>query len=240
MEGTHHPQPKPGEGPKSSVSFWLWLLSAKSCSGWEALKCGFPLVQRKGESGANLQEYRGLSENASMPYPKQRVRGMESLITDNPVTHWWLRFPAAGGHWLFCARLVSISLSLSCSQRLANGLSRGYCFLTRALSPCMEDLLLSVVVMLFLLACQSFEESRCDLRENLLRYGCGEASIVYRRGEMRTEQVRAGNTAFAWLWSHLLSVLHVLRASLESSPGKIQSPQLCLCRVYSKPMLCLC
>uniref|UniRef100_A0A8C0BKR8 Integrin beta n=1 Tax=Buteo japonicus TaxID=224669 RepID=A0A8C0BKR8_9AVES len=31
---------------------------------------------------------------------------------------------------------------------------------------------------------ESFEESRCDLRENLLRYGCGEASIVYTRGEI--------------------------------------------------------
>uniref|UniRef100_A0A8C3L0S1 Integrin beta n=1 Tax=Chrysolophus pictus TaxID=9089 RepID=A0A8C3L0S1_CHRPC len=36
---------------------------------------------------------------------------------------------------------------------------------------------------------ESFEEPRCDLRENLLRYGCGEASIVYTRGEMRTQQV---------------------------------------------------
>uniref|UniRef100_A0A8C3U9S3 Integrin beta n=1 Tax=Catharus ustulatus TaxID=91951 RepID=A0A8C3U9S3_CATUS len=33
---------------------------------------------------------------------------------------------------------------------------------------------------------ESFEEPRCDLRENLLRSGCGEASIVYTRGEMRT------------------------------------------------------
>uniref|UniRef100_A0A8C2YHG3 Integrin beta n=1 Tax=Coturnix japonica TaxID=93934 RepID=A0A8C2YHG3_COTJA len=33
---------------------------------------------------------------------------------------------------------------------------------------------------------RSFEEPRCDLRENLLRYGCGEAGIVYTRGEMRT------------------------------------------------------
>uniref|UniRef100_A0A8C9L3V6 Integrin beta n=1 Tax=Pavo cristatus TaxID=9049 RepID=A0A8C9L3V6_PAVCR len=33
---------------------------------------------------------------------------------------------------------------------------------------------------------ESFEEPRCDLRENLLRYGCGEAGIVYTRGEMRT------------------------------------------------------
>uniref|UniRef100_A0A8C3CQ65 Integrin beta n=1 Tax=Cairina moschata TaxID=8855 RepID=A0A8C3CQ65_CAIMO len=34
---------------------------------------------------------------------------------------------------------------------------------------------------------ESFEEPRCDLRENLLRYGCGEASIIYTRGEMRTD-----------------------------------------------------
>ncbi|XP_067164711.1 integrin beta-4 isoform X1 [Apteryx mantelli] len=35
---------------------------------------------------------------------------------------------------------------------------------------------------------ESFKEPRCDLRENLLRYGCEEASIVYTRGEMRTLQ----------------------------------------------------
>uniref|UniRef100_A0A672V3B9 Integrin beta n=1 Tax=Strigops habroptila TaxID=2489341 RepID=A0A672V3B9_STRHB len=33
---------------------------------------------------------------------------------------------------------------------------------------------------------ESFEEPRCNLRENLLRYGCAEASIVYTRGEMQT------------------------------------------------------
>jgi len=43
---------------------------------------------------------------------------------------------------------------------------------------------------------QSFEEPRCDLRENLLRYGCREASIVYTRGEMRTQQV--GTDADVW------------------------------------------
>uniref|UniRef100_A0A8C3CSQ4 Integrin beta n=1 Tax=Cairina moschata TaxID=8855 RepID=A0A8C3CSQ4_CAIMO len=41
---------------------------------------------------------------------------------------------------------------------------------------------------------ESFEEPRCDLRENLLRYGCGEASIIYTRGEMRTEQNISINT----------------------------------------------
>ncbi|NXC71334.1 ITB4 protein, partial [Anhinga anhinga] len=35
---------------------------------------------------------------------------------------------------------------------------------------------------------ESFEEPRCDLRENLLRYGCREASIVYNKGEIRTQQ----------------------------------------------------
>uniref|UniRef100_A0A8B9DCL5 Integrin beta n=1 Tax=Anser cygnoides TaxID=8845 RepID=A0A8B9DCL5_ANSCY len=41
---------------------------------------------------------------------------------------------------------------------------------------------------------ESFDEPRCDLRENLLRYGCREASIVYMRGEMRTEQNISINT----------------------------------------------
>ncbi|XP_031454909.1 integrin beta-4 isoform X2 [Phasianus colchicus] len=41
---------------------------------------------------------------------------------------------------------------------------------------------------------ESFEEPRCDLRENLLRYGCGEAGIVYTRGEMRTQQNISINT----------------------------------------------
>ncbi|NXJ14487.1 ITB4 protein, partial [Odontophorus gujanensis] len=41
---------------------------------------------------------------------------------------------------------------------------------------------------------ESFEETRCDLRENLLRYGCGEASIVYTRGEMHTQQNISINT----------------------------------------------
>ncbi|OXB81117.1 UNVERIFIED_CONTAM: hypothetical protein H355_005047 [Colinus virginianus] len=41
---------------------------------------------------------------------------------------------------------------------------------------------------------ESFEEPRCDLRENLLRYGCGEASIVYTRGEMHTQQNISINT----------------------------------------------
>ncbi|XP_019477230.1 integrin beta-4 isoform X3 [Meleagris gallopavo] len=41
---------------------------------------------------------------------------------------------------------------------------------------------------------ENFEEPRCDLRENLLRYGCGEAGIVYTRGEMRTQQNISINT----------------------------------------------
>ncbi|XP_061866460.1 integrin beta-4 isoform X3 [Colius striatus] len=42
---------------------------------------------------------------------------------------------------------------------------------------------------------ESFEEPRCDLRENLLRYGCGEASVVYLRGEMQTRQNFSINTS---------------------------------------------
>ncbi|NXL86999.1 ITB4 protein, partial [Alectura lathami] len=41
---------------------------------------------------------------------------------------------------------------------------------------------------------ENFEKPRCDLRENLLRYGCGEAAIVYTRGEMRTQQNISINT----------------------------------------------
>lgn len=43
-------------------------------------KRGFPLVWangEEGESGANLQEYRGLSENASVLDLKQCAQGME-------------------------------------------------------------------------------------------------------------------------------------------------------------------
>ncbi|XP_030361789.1 integrin beta-4 isoform X1 [Strigops habroptila] len=42
---------------------------------------------------------------------------------------------------------------------------------------------------------ESFEEPRCNLRENLLRYGCAEASIVYTRGEMQTQQNFSINTS---------------------------------------------
>nr|XP_033818362.1 integrin beta-4 isoform X2 [Geotrypetes seraphini] len=35
---------------------------------------------------------------------------------------------------------------------------------------------------------ETFRETRCDLRENLLRYGCGAAGIIYMRSEIKTEQ----------------------------------------------------
>ncbi|XP_074870255.1 integrin beta-4 isoform X1 [Carettochelys insculpta] len=35
---------------------------------------------------------------------------------------------------------------------------------------------------------ETFKESRCDLRENLVSYGCNEASIMYVRGEMLVQQ----------------------------------------------------
>ncbi|XP_009071753.1 PREDICTED: integrin beta-4 [Acanthisitta chloris] len=41
---------------------------------------------------------------------------------------------------------------------------------------------------------ESFEEPRCDLRENLLRYGCAETSIMYSRGGMWTQKNTSINT----------------------------------------------
>uniref|UniRef100_A0A663LRG1 Integrin beta n=1 Tax=Athene cunicularia TaxID=194338 RepID=A0A663LRG1_ATHCN len=73
-----------------------------------------------------------------------------------------------------CARLLL--LSLFCATGLYN-----HCVLSRAKS-CTECI--RVDKDCSFCTDESFEESRCDLRENLLRYGCGEASIVYTRGEI--------------------------------------------------------
>lgn len=98
-----------------------------------------------------------------------------------------------------------------------------------------------MVLMLFSPPWQSFEEPRCDLWENLLRYGCREGSIVYIRSEMQAQQVGAGDTALAQLLLRgptVPSVLRVLHPPLQTLAGKIESPDLCLCRVCSKTMLC--
>ncbi|NWW85355.1 ITB4 protein, partial [Rhynochetos jubatus] len=64
---------------------------------------------------------------------------------------------------------------------------------------------------------ESFEEPRCDLRENLLRYGCREASIVYTRGEMRTQQNVSINTSLQRTQVSPQSVYMRLRAGEEMS-----------------------
>ncbi|XP_054702791.1 integrin beta-4 isoform X2 [Grus americana] len=64
---------------------------------------------------------------------------------------------------------------------------------------------------------ESFEEARCDLRENLLRYGCGEASIVYTRGEMQTQQNFSINTSLQRTQVSPQGMLMLLRAGEEMS-----------------------
>ncbi|NXJ40581.1 ITB4 protein, partial [Ciconia maguari] len=64
---------------------------------------------------------------------------------------------------------------------------------------------------------ESFEEPRCDLRENLLRYGCGEASIVYTRGEMRTQQNSSINMSLQRTQVYPQGMFMRLRAGEEMS-----------------------
>ncbi|XP_026716798.1 integrin beta-4 isoform X5 [Athene cunicularia] len=89
-----------------------------------------------------------------------------------------------------CARLLL--LSLFCATGLCQRSKNNHCVLSRAKS-CTECI--RVDKDCSFCTDESFEESRCDLRENLLRYGCGEASIVYTRGEMRTQQNFSINTS---------------------------------------------
>ncbi|NXL35204.1 ITB4 protein, partial [Glaucidium brasilianum] len=89
-----------------------------------------------------------------------------------------------------CARLLL--LSLLCATGLCQRSKNNHCVLSRAKS-CTECI--RVDKDCSFCTDESFEESRCDLRENLLRYGCGEASIVYTRGEMRTQQNFSINTS---------------------------------------------
>ncbi|NWZ46613.1 ITB4 protein, partial [Haliaeetus albicilla] len=89
-----------------------------------------------------------------------------------------------------CAGLLL--LSLLCTTGLCQRSKNNRCVLSRA-KRCTECI--RVDKDCSFCTDESFEESRCDLRENLLRYGCGEASIVYTRGEMRTQQNFSINTA---------------------------------------------
>ncbi|XP_053850936.1 integrin beta-4 isoform X5 [Vidua macroura] len=80
-----------------------------------------------------------------------------------------------------CARLLL--LSLLCATGVCQWSKNNRCVLSRAKS-CTECI--RVDKDCSFCTDESFEEPRCDLRENLLRSGCGEASIVYTQGEMRT------------------------------------------------------
>ncbi|KAF1451091.1 Integrin beta-4, partial [Spheniscus demersus] len=82
-----------------------------------------------------------------------------------------------------CAGLLL--LSLLCATGLCQRNKNNRCVLSRAKS-CTECI--RVDKDCSFCTDESFEEPRCDLRENLLRYGCREASIMYTRGEMQTQQ----------------------------------------------------
>ncbi|NXT55222.1 ITB4 protein, partial [Pluvianellus socialis] len=88
-----------------------------------------------------------------------------------------------------CAGLLL--LSLLCATGLCQRSKNNRCLLSRAKS-CTECI--RVDKDCSFCTDERFEEPRCDLRENLLRYGCGEASIVYTRGEMQTRQNFSINT----------------------------------------------
>ncbi|KAK2528467.1 Itgb4 [Columba guinea] len=111
-----------------------------------------------------------------------------------------------------CARLLL--LSLLCATGFCQRSKSNRCVLSRAKS-CTECI--RVDKDCSFCTDESFEESRCDLRENLLRYGCGEASIVYRRGEMRTEQNFSINTSLQRTQVSPQSMFMRLRAGEEMS-----------------------
>ncbi|KAM4674829.1 integrin beta-4 isoform 2-T5 [Amazona ochrocephala] len=89
-----------------------------------------------------------------------------------------------------CAELLF--LSLLCVTGLCQRSKNNRCVLSRAKS-CTECI--RVDKDCSFCTDESFEEPRCNLRENLLRYGCREASIVYTRGEMQTQQNFSINTS---------------------------------------------
>lgn len=89
-----------------------------------------------------------------------------------------------------CAGLLF--LSLLCATGLCQRSKNNRCVLSQAKS-CTECI--RVDKDCSFCTDESFEEPRCNLRENLLRYGCAEASIVYTRGEMQTQQNFSINTS---------------------------------------------
>ncbi|NXF48317.1 ITB4 protein, partial [Oceanites oceanicus] len=111
-----------------------------------------------------------------------------------------------------CARLLL--LSLLCATGLCQRSKNNRCVLSRAKS-CTECI--RVDKDCSFCTDESFEEPRCNLRENLLRYGCGEASIVYTRGEMQTQQNFSINTSLQRTQVSPQSMFMRLRAGEEMS-----------------------
>ncbi|XP_032932727.1 integrin beta-4 isoform X1 [Catharus ustulatus] len=111
-----------------------------------------------------------------------------------------------------CARLLL--LSLLCTTSLCQWSKNNRCVLSRAKS-CTECI--RVDKDCSFCTDESFEEPRCDLRENLLRSGCGEASIVYTRGEMRTLKNSSINTSLQRTQVSPQAMFMRLRAGEEMS-----------------------
>ncbi|NXN91936.1 ITB4 protein, partial [Rhinopomastus cyanomelas] len=105
-------------------------------------------------------------------------------------------------------------LSLLCATSLCQRIKNNRCVLSRAKS-CTECI--RVDKDCSFCTDESFEEPRCDLRENLLRYGCGEANIMYTRGEMRTQQNVSINTSLQRTQVSPQGMLLQLRAGEEMS-----------------------
>ncbi|KAF1552356.1 Integrin beta-4, partial [Eudyptes moseleyi] len=111
-----------------------------------------------------------------------------------------------------CAGLLL--LSLLCATGLCQRNKNNRCVLSRVKS-CTECI--RVDKDCSFCTDKSFEEPRCDLRENLLRYGCGEASIVYTRGEMQTQQNFSINTSLQRTQVSPQAMFMRLRAGEEMS-----------------------
>ncbi|NWU48494.1 ITB4 protein, partial [Dromas ardeola] len=111
-----------------------------------------------------------------------------------------------------CAGLLL--LSLLCATGLCQRSKNNRCVLSRAKS-CTECL--RVDKDCSFCTDESFEEPRCNLRENLLRSGCRETSIVYTRGKMETQKNLSTNTSLQRTQVSPQSVFMQLRAGEEMS-----------------------
>ncbi|NXN43597.1 ITB4 protein, partial [Rhinoptilus africanus] len=111
-----------------------------------------------------------------------------------------------------CAGLLL--LSLLCATGLCQRSKNNRCVLSRAKS-CTECL--RVDKDCSFCTDESFEEPRCNLRENLLRSGCRETSIVYTRGKMETQKNLGTNTSLQRTQVSPQSVFMQLRAGEEMS-----------------------